>query len=213
MLAAGVGGLIFVPIFKALTGLPPYIGMMLSLAVVWLISEFVHPEEDFTEERRHQYSARHALSRIEFSSILFFLGILLAVSALDSVVAVVHDGHAIGFLTAMAETLQHWIPNLDVVVVILGFLSAIIDNVPLVAAVMGMFPMEQFPVDSRLWQFIAYTAGTGGSIFIIGSAAGVAAMGMERIDFIWYLKRISILALAGYLAGVFMFLFMYQIIN
>jgi Na+/H+ antiporter NhaD/arsenite permease-like protein len=125
----------------------------------------------------------------------------------------VHDGHAIGFLTAMAETLQHWIPNLDVVVVILGFLSAIIDNVPLVAAVMGMFPMEQFPVDSRLWQFIAYTAGTGGSIFIIGSAAGVAAMGMERIDFIWYLKRISILALAGYLAGVFMFLFMYQIIN
>jgi Na+/H+ antiporter NhaD/arsenite permease-like protein len=191
MLIAGVGGLVFVPVFKALTGLPPYMGMMLSLALVWLISEFIHPEEEFREERKHQYSARHALSRIELSSILFFLGILLAVSSLDSVVAYVREGHAVGFLTAMAEGLQHAIPNLDIVVIILGFLSSIIDNVPLVAAVMGMFPMDQFPLDSKLWQFVAYTAGTGGSIFIIGSAAGVAAMGMERIDFIWYFKKIS----------------------
>ena len=213
MLIAGIGGLVFVPVFKALTGLPPYMGMMLSLSIVWLISEFIHPEEDFSEERKHQYSARHALSRIELSSILFFLGILLAVSSLDSVVAVVRESHAMGFLTAMAEGLQRTIPNLDVVVVILGFLSSIIDNVPLVAAVMGMFPMDQFPIDSKLWQFIAYTAGTGGSIFIIGSAAGVAAMGMERIDFIWYVKKMSLLALAGYMAGVFTYLLTFPLFH
>lgn len=213
MLVVGVGGLIFVPIFKAVTGLPPYMGMMLSLSIVWLISEFVHPEEDFTEERKHSYSVRHAISRIEFSSILFFLGILLAVSSLDSVVAMVRDGHAVGFLTAMAEELQRVIPNLDAVVVIIGFLSAIVDNVPLVAAAMGMFPMDVFPVDSKLWQFLAYAAGTGGSIFIIGSAAGVAAMGMERIDFIWYVKKISLLALVGYLGGVAVYLVTYQLFH
>lgn len=213
MLIAGIGGLVFVPVFKALTGLPPYMGMMLSLAVVWLISEFVHPEEEFSEERKHQYSARHALSRIELSSILFFLGILLAVSSLDAVVALTRDGHAIGFLTAMAEGLQLAVPNLDMVVVILGFLSSIVDNVPLVAAVMGMFPVDQFPVDSKLWQFIAYAAGTGGSVFIIGSAAGVAAMGMERIDFIWYLKRMSLLAVAGYLGGVAVYLLTFQLFH
>ncbi len=213
MLIAGVGGLIFVPVFKALTGLPPYMGMMLSLSVVWLISEFIHPEEDFSEEKKHQYSARNALSRIELSSILFFLGILLAVSSLDSVVALARDGQAVGFLTAMAEGLQHAIPNLDIVVIILGFLSSIVDNVPLVAAVMGMFPMDQFPIDSKLWQFIAYTAGTGGSIFIIGSAAGVAAMGMERIDFIWYFKKMSLLAVAGYLAGVAAYLLTFPLFH
>jgi Na+/H+ antiporter NhaD/arsenite permease-like protein len=213
MLIAGIGGLIFVPIFKALTGLPPYMGMMMSLAIVWLISEFVHPEEEFSEERKHQYSARHALSRIELSSILFFLGILLAVYSLDAVVALTRDGQAIGFLTAMAEGLQHAVPNLDMVVVILGFLSSIVDNVPLVAAVMGMFPVDQFPVDDKLWQFIAYAAGTGGSVFIIGSAAGVAAMGMERIDFIWYLKKMSLLAVAGYLGGVATYLLTFQLFH
>ena len=214
MLAFGVGGLIFVPIFKGLTGMPPYMGMMLSLSVVWLVSEFVHPGEDFSEERKKMLTARHALSRIELSSILFFLGILLAVSALDAAVAGTNaDGHPMGFLTAMAEGLQHAVPNLDIVVIILGFLSAIVDNVPLVAAVMGMFPMDQFPPDSKLWQFIAYTAGTGGSIFIIGSAAGVAAMGMERIDFIWYFKKISWLALVGYLAGVVAYLVSYQLFH
>ncbi|MCB0520074.1 MAG: sodium:proton antiporter NhaD [Lewinellaceae bacterium] len=214
MLTVGIGGLIFVPIFKALTGMPPYMGMMLSLSVVWIVSEFVHPGEDFTEERKKMLSARHALSRIELSSILFFLGILLAVAALDAVVAGTHaDGQSVGFLTTMAEGLQHAIPNLDIVVVVLGFLSAIVDNVPLVAAVMGMFPMDIHPVDDKLWQFIAYTAGTGGSIFIIGSAAGVAAMGMERIDFIWYFKKISWLALVGYLAGVVSYLITYQLFH
>lgn len=212
MLVAGIGGLVFVPVFKAITGLPPYMGMMLSLAVVWLISEFIHPGEDFSEERKHMYTAKHALSRIEMSSILFFLGILLAVAALEAVVAGTHpDGHSIGFLGNMAEQLQKTIPNTDIVVVILGFLSAIVDNVPLVAAVMGMYPMDLFPMDAKLWQFIAYTAGTGGSIFIIGSAAGVAAMGMERIDFIWYFKKIAWIALIGYLAGVVVFQLFYKL--
>jgi Na+/H+ antiporter NhaD/arsenite permease-like protein len=213
MLIAGVAGLVFVPVFKAITGLPPYMGMMLSLSIVWLISEFVHPGEDFPEEDRHILSARHALSRIELSSILFFLGILLAVSSLDSVVAGIRDGHEIGFLATMASALQSAIPNLDIVVILIGFLSAIVDNVPLVAAVMGMFPMDLYPIDDKLWQFIAYTAGTGGSIFIIGSAAGVAAMGMERIDFIWYLKRMSLLAVAGYLAGAGAYLLCFQLFH
>ena len=212
MLIAGVGGLIFVPIFKAATGLPPYMGMLLSLSVVWLISEYIHPVENFDHERRHLYSARHALSRIELSSILFFLGILLAVSSLDAVVAAAHtDGRPMGFLGFMAEELQVAIPSTDIVVIILGFLSAIVDNVPLVAATMGMYPVDLFPVDHKIWQFIAYAAGTGGSIFIIGSAAGVAAMGMERIDFIWYFKKISWIALVGYLAGAATFLILYEI--
>lgn len=214
MLFMGVAGLIFVPIFKQITHLPPYMGMMVSLAVVWLVSEYIHPEENFNEERRHLYSARNALSRIEMSSILFFLGILAAIGALESAVASHHeDGHPVGFLMAAAENLQHAVPNTDIVVILLGVLSAIIDNVPLVAAVMGMYPMDQFPIDDKLWQLIAFTAGTGGSMLIIGSAAGVAAMGMERIDFIWYLKNIAWLALVGFLAGSFAFLGIYPFLH
>jgi Na+/H+ antiporter NhaD/arsenite permease-like protein len=214
MLIMGIGGLIFVPVFKSITHLPPYVGMMLSLGVVWLVSEYIHPIEEFYEERKHLYSARHALSRIEMSSILFFLGILAAVAALESVVAGMHeDGHPVGLLMTMAEKLQHTIPNTDIVIIILGFLSAIIDNVPLVAAVMGMYPMDIHPIDDKLWQFIAYTAGTGGSMLIIGSAAGVAAMGMERIDFIWYFKKIAWLALIGFLAGAMAFLAIYPLLH
>lgn len=214
MLIVGVGGLIFVPIFKSITHLPPYVGMMLSMGIVWLVSEYIHPGDQFYEERKHLYSARHALSRIEMSSILFFLGILAAVAALESVVAGVHeDGRPVGLLMSLAEKLNHSIPNTDIVVIILGFLSAIIDNVPMVAAVMGMYPMDLHPVDDKLWQFIAYTAGTGGSMLIIGSAAGVAAMGMERIDFIWYLKKIAWLALIGFLAGGLVFLFWYPLLH
>jgi len=208
MLFTGIGGLVFVPIFKSITHLPPYVGMMLSLGVVWLVSEYIHPEEEFTEERREMYSAHKALSRIELSSIIFFLGILMAVAALESVAVMGAGGHEVGFLMSLAEQLQEAIPNQDIVVLILGFLSAIIDNVPLVAASMGMYPMETFPVDSKLWHFIAYSAGTGGSMLIIGSAAGVAAMGMERIDFIWYLRRVSWLALIGFLAGAVAFILM-----
>ena len=203
MLFVGVGGLVFVPIFKSITHLPPYVGMMLAMGVVWLVSEYIHPEEDFTEERKHLYSAHTALSRIEMSSILFFLGILVAVAGLESVAVMGHDGHQVGLLRYLAESLAEVVPNQNVVIIILGFLSAIIDNVPLVAASMGMYTE---PIDSELWHFIAYSAGTGGSMLIIGSAAGVAAMGMERIDFIWYLKKISFLAFLGFIAGAVTFI-------
>ena len=198
MLFLGLGMIVSVPIFKTLTHLPPYLGMMLALGVVWLVSEYIHPEEDFTEERKHLYSAHQALSRIEMSSILFFLGILMAVAALESLVYGSIDGVQMGTLRFVAEMLDTTIPNQNVVIMILGVLSAIIDNVPLVAASMGMYT---FPLDDSLWHLIAYSAGTGGSMLIIGSAAGVAAMGMERIDFIWYLKKIAWLAAIGFAAG------------
>ncbi len=208
MLLAGIGGLLFVPIFKTITHLPPYMGMMLSLGVVWLLSEYIHPEENFDEERKDMYSARKALSRIEMTSIIFFLGILMAVAGLESVVANYIDGKPLGLLASLAENLRHVIPNQDIVVLILGFLSAVIDNVPLVAASMGMYPMDLYPVNDHIWHFIAYSAGTGGSMLIIGSAAGVAAMGMERIDFIWYLKRFAWIAMSGFLAGAAVYILM-----
>lgn len=202
MLFLGLGAIVFVPVFKTLTHLPPYVGMMLSLGIVWLVSEYIHPEEDFSEERRHMFSAHKALSRIELSSILFFLGILMAVAALESLVfgSIMSEGKMIdvGTLRYMAEELNQAIPNYNIVVMLLGVASAIIDNVPLVAAAMGMY---NYPTDHHIWHFIAYAAGTGGSMLVIGSAAGVAAMGMERIDFIWYLKKISWLAALGFLAG------------
>ncbi|OAV44268.1 sodium:proton antiporter NhaD [Lewinella sp. 4G2] len=201
MLFLGLGMIVFVPVFKVLTHLPPYLGMMLSLGVVWLVSEYIHPEENFTEERKKAYSAHRALSRIEMSSILFFLGILMAVGALETIA--VGD---VGALRAVAEVLQDAIPNQNWVVFILGFLSAIIDNVPLVAASMGMYSLDVYPTDDTLWHFIAYSAGTGGSMLIIGSAAGVAAMGMEKIDFIWYLKKIAWLAFIGFAAGAAVFI-------
>src|SRR5690554_6917588 len=187
MLFLGLGMIVSVPIFKTLTDLPPYIGMMLALGVVWMVSEYIHPEENFNKERRTVYSTQKALSRIEISSILFFLGTL----------------------RYMAEKLQMAIPNEDVVVLLLGVLSAVIDNVPLVAASMGMY---DHPTDSVLWHFIAYSAGTGGSMLIIGSAAGVAAMGMERIDFIWYLKKITWLAFIGFIVGAAVFLLIERVI-
>lgn len=209
MLFLGLGMIVSVPIFKTLTHLPPYLGMMLALGVVWLVSEYIHPEEDFTDERKHLYSAHKALSRIEMSSILFFLGILMAVAALEALVygSVNIDGVEVqvGTLRYVAEILNNAIPNQSVVVFILGILSAIIDNVPLVAASMGMYDM---PMDASLWHLIAYSAGTGGSMLIIGSAAGVAAMGMEKIDFIWYLKKITWLAAIGFVVGYIALLFM-----
>ncbi len=208
MLFLGLGMIVFVPIFKTLTHLPPYLGMMLSLGVVWLVSEYIHPEEDFSEERKVQYSAHKALSRIEMSSILFFLGILMSVAALETMVV-----NGVGSLRAIAESLQSIIPNEDIVILVLGFLSAIIDNVPLVAASMGMYDLVTHPIDARLWHFIAYSAGTGGSMLIIGSAAGVAAMGMERIDFIWYFKKIAWLAFIGFAAGATVFLIIESTFN
>jgi Na+/H+ antiporter NhaD/arsenite permease-like protein len=201
MLLVGVGGLIFVPIFKTVTHLPPYMGMLLSLGIVWITSELINSDKD--EEERHPYTPAHALSRIDTSSVLFFLGILVAIGALE----------ATHLLTNLAEWMSASIGNLDIIVFAIGIASAVIDNVPLVAATMGMYDMTAFPQDSKLWEFLAYCAGTGGSILIIGSAAGVAVMGMEKIDFVWYIKRISLLAFIGYVAGALTYLGIYSIIH
>jgi Na+/H+ antiporter NhaD/arsenite permease-like protein len=202
MLIIGIIAIVFVPIFKTLTHLPPYIGMIFSLGIVWLCSEFIHPEENFDKSNKN-YSVQNALSRIEISSILFFLGILLSVACLESLVFGNINNQQVGTLRFAAQNLSNSIPNSNIVVIFLGFLSSIVDNVPLVAATIGMFTQE---IDSPIWHFIAYCAGTGGSMLIIGSAAGVAAMGMEKINFIWYFKKISWLALIGFLAGAICFL-------
>jgi Na+/H+ antiporter NhaD/arsenite permease-like protein len=200
MLLTGFGALLFVPVFKTVTHLPPYVGMLLSLGVVWAVSELLHKRKD--EELRHKYSAANALTKIDTPSILFFLGILLAIGALDSM----------GILRGWADALDQSIGNYDLIALAIGLASAVVDNVPLVAASMSMYDLATFPADSKIWEFIAYCAGTGGSILIIGSAAGVAVMGMEKIDFIWYMKRFSLLALAGYFAGAAVYLGVYALI-
>lgn len=206
MLYLGLSAIVFVPVFKTVTHLPPYVGMMLSLAVVATFAEiFSNAKINITSiDEDHEAHASHSpvhssLSRIELPSILFFLGILLAVAALES----------LGMLFGFADTLLQTIPNTDIVVVLFGAASAVIDNVPLVAASMGMFSE---PMDHPIWHFIAYSAGTGGSMLIIGSAAGVVAMGMEKIDFFWYLKKIAWLALAGFLAGALCFVVMRELL-
>jgi NhaD family Na+/H+ antiporter len=193
MLFVGLGALLFVPIFKILTQLPPYMGMMLAMAIVWLVSEYIHPEEDFSEEKKDLYLAQNALSRIDFSSILFFFGILLAIAGLES----------LHLLADLAGQMTSFLPNKNWVALSLGISSAIIDNVPLVAAAMAMYTEA---IDDTFWHFLAYTAGTGGSMLIIGSAAGVAVMGLEKISFIWYFKKISWLAAVGYFAGAVFYL-------
>lgn len=192
----GVGflGLLSVPVFKALTHLPPYMGMMLALAMVWIVTEIIHSEKDEREKDRH--SVLHALRKIDMPSVLFFFGILLAVGALQQA----------GTLKHLAGWMDNTIGHIDLIVMAIGILSAIVDNVPLVAGAMGMYTLDTFPIDHYFWQFLAYSAGTGGSILIIGSAAGVAAMGIERIDFFWYLRRISLLALLGFLGGALAFI-------
>ena len=201
MLYLGLGAILFVPIFKTVTHLPPYVGMMLSLAVVATFAEIYSNKKfsissldgDEHSTGGHHSPVHHSLSKIELPSILFFLGILLAVAAMES----------LGILFNYAESLNQAIPNTDIVVLLFGIGSAIIDNVPLVAASMGMFSE---PMDSPLWHFIAYSAGTGGSMLIIGSAAGVVAMGMEKIDFFWYLKKIAWLAFVGFISGAATFI-------
>lgn len=203
MLYVGLGAIILVPIFKSITHLPPYLGMIFSLGMVWLYSEFIDPELNFDKANDKRYSVNTALSRIEISSILFFLGILMSVSCLETLVFGSIQDVQVGTLRYAAESMSNAIPNMDVVIILLGVLSSVIDNVPLVAATMGMYTFE---TDSPVWHFIAFCAGTGGSMLIIGSAAGVAAMGMEKIDFIWYLKKITWLAFAGFIAGALCFI-------
>ena len=187
--AVGIGSLVFVPVFKTITGLPPYLGMLLGLSIVWIVTEFLHKKKE--SETKNSFSVSKALQKIDTSSILFFLGILLCIAALEST----------HILSGMANWMTEKIGNMNVIVLGIGLLSAIIDNVPLVAACMGMYDLAQYPTDHYFWEFLAYCAGTGGSILIIGSAAGVAAMGLEKIDFFWYVKNISLLALVGYFAG------------
>ncbi len=185
---AGLGGLIFVPIFKALTGLPPFMGILLSLGSLWLITDVLHAPH----ETRQHLRLPQILTRIDTSGVLFFLGILLCIAALD----------VAGILEALARFLDQAVGNLSLIVTFIGLISAVIDNVPLVAAGMGMYDLTTYPPDSYLWQMLAFCAGTGGSILLVGSAAGVAFMGLEKADFLWYLRRISLIALLSYLSGV-----------
>lgn len=192
--AVGVLSLVFVPVFKSITHLPPYMGILGALGAMWVITEIIHYNKD--ERDKDRFSVLYALRKIDMPSILFFLGILLAIGALQQV----------GILTSLAQWLEQHVGNVNLVVIIIGFLSAIIDNVPLVAAAMGMYDLNQYPVDHYFWQFLAYSAGTGGSMLIIGSAAGVAAMGIEKINFFWYLKKVAWLAAVGFLAGAAVFM-------
>lgn len=194
----GVGALLFVPVFKTVTHLPPYLGMLFGLGVIWLVTEVMHRNKPLEDKRK--LTVIGILKKVDVPTIFFFMGILTAVAALQSM----------GHLDVLAKYLDENLHNIYLINIIIGMLSAIVDNVPLVAGAMGMYPiaeigttgyMADFMVDGKFWQFLAYCAGTGGSILIIGSAAGVAAMGLEKIDFIWYVKKISLLALAGYLAG------------
>jgi len=189
VLFSGVVILILVPVFKTITHLPPFMGILLGLGLLWLITEIIHGDKD--EEDKHALSVAHALRKIDTPSILFFLGILMSIAALQSV----------GILSQAAEWMSAKIESENLIIISIGLLSAIVDNVPLVAAVQGMFDLNHYPTDHYFWEFLAYCTGTGGSALIIGSAAGVAAMGMEKISFFWYLKRITLLALLGYFAG------------
>ena len=201
MLTMGLGILISVPVFKTVTHLPPFMGILFGLGILWLVGELIHSKKD--DEAKEHLTLVRALKQIDMSSIIFFVGILLAVATLEHT----------HILTSLASWLTATVGREDVIVTIIGLVSAIVDNVPLVAASMGMYSLAQYPTDSFLWEFMAYCAGTGGSILIIGSAAGVAAMGLEKIQFFWYMKRISGLALAGYFAGIAVYIVQYRLMH
>lgn len=201
MFLFGICALISVPIFKTYTHLPPYMGMLAGLGVLWVISEFIHPELD--DAVKKHYTVAGALSRVDVPSVLFFLGILLAVGALESMQALHH------FAIFLAES----VGDNRIIITLIGLLSAVVDNVPLVAASMGMYSLEVYPTDHMIWEYLAYCAGTGGSILIIGSAAGVAAMGMEKIDFVWYVKKVSLIAFIGYISGAATYLLLQPLLD
>jgi len=201
MFCMGIGILISVPIFKTVTHLPPFMGILFGLGILWLVGELIHRNKE-DGEKQH-LTLVSALMRIDLSSIVFFIGILLAVATLEHT-------HILGEL---AKWLDQAVGRQDLIVTIIGLVSAIVDNVPLVAASMGMYNIAQYPADSFLWEFMAYCAGTGGSILIIGSAAGVAAMGLEKINFFWYVKRISGLALIGYFCGIATYIIQYRLLH
>lgn len=186
ILALGVGSLLLVPIWKSCLGLPPFMGALLGLGLVWLASDWLHQPHG---ESRSHLRVPYILTKIDISSITFFIGILMAVNALTY-------GK---ILFSFSEVLDRLLPNRNYVAVVIGLMSSVLDNVPLVAATIGMYDL---PIDNSLWKLIAYAAGTGGSILVIGSAAGVAYMGIEKVDFLWYFKKISLIALSGYFAGL-----------
>lgn len=194
ILFSGIIILLLVPVFKTFTHLPPYMGILIGLGVLWIITEVMHSNKD--GEEKHVLSVAHALRKIDTPSILFFLGILISIAALQ----------VTGILTGAAEWMDGHFKNVNVIVLAFGLLSSIIDNVPLVAASQGMYSLDKFPTDHYFWEMLAYCTGTGGSVLIIGSAAGIAAMGMEKISFFWYLRKFSWLALIGYFAGTGVFI-------
>lgn len=189
ILILGIILLLFIPAFKSITHLPPFVGMLIALGIIWIFTTFLHVRNNIPEDQ--QFSVTRALEKIDTPSILFFLGILLAVSALQSA----------SILKEVAVFLSDSLNNDYLIAMTLGIVSALVDNVPLVAAAQGMFDLTEFPTDHRFWEFLALTTGTGGSAIIIGSAAGVALMGIVKIEFFWYLKKISWLALIGFFAG------------
>ena len=201
MFFMGLGALVAVPAFKTITHLPPFMGIMFGLGILWLVGDLVHRHKE--DDAKQHLTLAHALSKIDMSSLVFFIGILLAVATLEHT----------HILTSLAQWLDKTVGRQDVIVMIIGIASAIVDNVPLVAASMGMYSLTDYPADHFLWEFLAYCAGTGGSILIIGSAAGVAAMGLEKIHFFWYVKKISGLALIGYFAGAAVYLVQYQLFH
>jgi len=201
VLTSGITLLLLVPVFKTLTHLPPFMGILVALGIMWIITEMIHSGKD--EGERKNYSVAYALRKIDTPSILFFLGILLAIAALQST----------GQLTQVSGWMDKNIKDENLVILSIGGLSAIVDNVPLVAAAQGMYSLDQYPTDHYFWEFLAYATGTGGSMLIIGSAAGVAAMGLEKINFIWYLKRIGWLAALGYLAGAIVYILQHRLLG
>ena len=190
----GVSCLLFVPFFKAITELPPYMGMLFSLGIMWVLTELMHHNK--VSDEKGNLSVSHALRKIDTPSILFFLGILMSIAALEQV----------GLLTSLATYFDHQFSDIKIIAIVIGLLSSIVDNVPMVAALQSMYSLDLYPTDHYFWEFLAYTAGTGGSVLIIGSAAGVAVMGIEKIDFFWYLKNISWIALIGFIAGALVFI-------
>lgn len=202
MFCLGLGVLVAVPVFKSITHLPPFMGILFGLGLLWMVGDLVHRKQE-DDLKKQRLTIARALTRIDMSSIVFFIGILLSVAVLEHT----------HILSSLAKWLDQTVGRQDVIVLIIGIVSAIVDNVPLVAASMGMYSLADFPPDSFLWEFMAYCAGTGGSILIIGSAAGVAAMGLEKIDFVWYVKKISGLALLGYFAGAAAYVVQYKLFH
>ena len=201
VLISGLLILIMVPVFKTFTHLLPYMGILLGLGILWIITALLL--RSIESNHKEKYSVSQALKNIDTPSILFFLGILIAIAAMQST----------GILTSLADKMTTSIGNTNVIVMSIGLLSAIIDNVPLVAAAQGMYGLNQYPIDHYFWEFLAFCAGTGGSALIIGSAAGVVAMGMEKISFMWYLKKISWLALIGFFSGAFVYILQEYILH